>query len=133
MKPEIKQRWVEALRSGKYTQARQRLCMGGGMCCLGVLTDLYLSDVKGAWVDGWFDPLNKQKDLITVDRNNTYLPAEVQTWSGIGGTNPHSFDPDFIQLESRDGEMPLPLSAVTANDSLLLNFSQIADLVERFL
>jgi hypothetical protein len=46
MKQDIKQRWVEALRSGKYKQGTGRLRDQNAdgddeFCCLGVLGDLY--------------------------------------------------------------------------------------------
>lgn len=37
MDPGIKRKWVEALRSGKYTQTVGTLRDGYGYCCLGVL------------------------------------------------------------------------------------------------
>lgn len=47
MNPEIKQKWVDALRSGKYAQTQGVLCNGNGIdgepgsfCCLGVLADI---------------------------------------------------------------------------------------------
>jgi hypothetical protein len=44
MNPEIKAKWVEALRSGEYRQARRRLRLddsaGPSYCCLGVLCEL---------------------------------------------------------------------------------------------
>lgn len=41
----IKQQWVDALRSGKYRQARGRLRDDGdAMCCLGVLCDIVAPD-----------------------------------------------------------------------------------------
>lgn len=40
MNPEIKAKWVEALRSGKYQQGTGRLCWNGEHCCLGVLYDI---------------------------------------------------------------------------------------------
>lgn len=41
MTPEFKAKWVEALRSGKYQQARRVLKdRNGAMCCLGVAADL---------------------------------------------------------------------------------------------
>jgi hypothetical protein len=45
MKAEIKQQWLEALRSGKYMQGQgQLVCMDEdsvtGHCCLGVLADI---------------------------------------------------------------------------------------------
>jgi hypothetical protein len=37
MDAEIKRKWVEALRSGKYEQTQGRLHLAGAHCCLGVL------------------------------------------------------------------------------------------------
>lgn len=37
MNPEIKVKWVKALRSGRYKQTTGALYDGGGHCCLGVL------------------------------------------------------------------------------------------------
>ena len=37
MDAEIKRKWVEALRSGKYKQGRDQLQNGDTYCCLGVL------------------------------------------------------------------------------------------------
>lgn len=41
MNPEIKAKWVEALRSGKYKQTRNALRKSDNrFCCLGVLCDI---------------------------------------------------------------------------------------------
>ena len=40
MKPELKRTWIAALRSGEYTQTRERLCNGESHCCLGVLLEV---------------------------------------------------------------------------------------------
>jgi hypothetical protein len=40
MDPEIKAKWIEALRSGKYKQARMALRRDDRFCCLGVLCDV---------------------------------------------------------------------------------------------
>jgi hypothetical protein len=41
MNPEIKQKWVEALRSGKYKQGYKQLRdENGAYCCLGVLCEV---------------------------------------------------------------------------------------------
>jgi hypothetical protein len=39
MDPQIKQRWVDALRSGQYKQGKGFLHRGNKFCCLGVLCD----------------------------------------------------------------------------------------------
>lgn len=36
MDSQLKARWIEALRSGKYKQARYRLKQGDALCCLNV-------------------------------------------------------------------------------------------------
>lgn len=44
MDPHVKEVWLNALRSGEYTQIRGNLHNeGGGFCCLGVLCDLSLA------------------------------------------------------------------------------------------
>lgn len=48
MKPEIKAKWLEALRSGKYSQTTEMLRNSHGFCCLGVLCDVANGD---AWED----------------------------------------------------------------------------------
>jgi hypothetical protein len=51
MKPEIRDRWTAALRSGEYEQGRRRLRTNGDrFCCLGVLCD-----VVGVDLDPWAD------------------------------------------------------------------------------
>jgi hypothetical protein len=58
--------WVEALRSGKYQQAKGQLAAGGGFCCLGVACE----------VSGFrYDP-----DYIS-------LPQDVMEWLGVAVSN----------------------------------------------
>lgn len=40
MDPELKAKWLDALRSGNYKQVRGQLALGGGFCCLGVLNEI---------------------------------------------------------------------------------------------
>src|SRR5687767_3496429 len=70
MDPEVKARWVAALRSGEYQQARMRLRNGDAMCCLGVLCNLY-------------DP-SQWDDFAYGAELKTGLPtAEVMRWAGF--------------------------------------------------
>lgn len=46
---EPQQRWVDALRSGKYGQCRGRLRQGDGYCCLGVACDVFKGDLGVDW------------------------------------------------------------------------------------
>lgn len=45
---EYKDKWLKALRSGKYNQAKNRLRCNQGFCCLGVLMNTYDSN---GWVE----------------------------------------------------------------------------------
>lgn len=45
MEKSIKNKWIKALKSGEYRQARGKLKRGSRMCCLGVLCDII--DPKG--------------------------------------------------------------------------------------
>jgi hypothetical protein len=48
--PELKQRWLDALRSGKYKQGKGALRTGKDhFCCLGVLCDI---SGAGEWESG---------------------------------------------------------------------------------
>jgi hypothetical protein len=47
MDAKLKANWIEALRSGKYQQARKYLRQGNGFCCLGVACDLIDSSEWG--------------------------------------------------------------------------------------
>ena len=49
MNTEIKQKWVNALRSGEYEQGSEKLYSGRGYCCLGVLCDLYSKENGLKW------------------------------------------------------------------------------------
>lgn len=78
LKPEIKRRWVEALRSGSYKQGKSVLtvesCHGQRFCCLGVLCDLAENDKIGRWVGDTFVGAD---DL----RSSSYLPLAVANWA----------------------------------------------------
>lgn len=50
MNKQVKQKWIDALRSGEYQQDKFTLKSPKGFCCLGVLTDLYLKEKNQDWV-----------------------------------------------------------------------------------
>lgn len=55
MDAKIKEKWVFALRSGEYTQGRNRLRDDNSFCCLGVLCDLAAKENVGYWNElDWF-------------------------------------------------------------------------------
>lgn len=94
MNPEIKEKWLEALRSGDYTKGEGQLVTFRAdkkeYCCLGVLCDLHHKMTgEGNWgVDSEGKHCDKQIYIvgsITARRSSstTILPEKVMEWAGI--------------------------------------------------
>ena len=85
MPKELKAKWLEALRSGKYRQGMARLRdQSGGYCCLGVLQEA----------------LDGQVEMLSEEMAQFY---PTQGWSRDHGLDPgdsfdanHGFDPDLV-------------------------------------
>lgn len=125
MDKKIKQEWLAELRSGKYTQGKGRLCDSkGALCCLGVLCVVAERHGVGRWRDtpsgkafGCCDNAEEVRPL------HAGLPFEVQGWSGLtyAGKLPRAVMCD----NGRSWD-----SLVNLNDVGMLNFDQIADVIE---
>lgn len=89
MRKEIRDRWAEALESGKYKQGTDNLRTDGGkkFCCLGVLCDLHRKEHKGRWTRygselRYLRP-ERASDAAT-DFNGLGLPTpKVLKWAGL--------------------------------------------------
>ena len=69
---ELRTAWLEALRSGKYKQGRDKLCnLQNQYCCLGVLCE-----VAGI-------PKVKEDDLLTFDGCTAALPPSLVEKVGL--------------------------------------------------
>lgn len=112
MKPEIKKRWVDALRSGKYQQGRDYLSFQGCYCCLGVLCDLAVKEGVCEWESRGIDA------CLHIDGGGVSLPQAVREWAGVPSANPRAIYDDI----------DLPVSEL--NDEIGLTFPQLADLIE---
>jgi hypothetical protein len=78
MNPEIKARWVAALRSGEYTQGTAMLRSGTGChCCLGVLTDLAVKAGVGEW------GAEPECGAFYFGSDSAMLPEAVSKWAGF--------------------------------------------------
>lgn len=141
MNPEIKERWLIALRSGEYKQTDgylniQRpspdadpagILRGNGYCCLGVLCELAVADgviEKRHSPEGdFFEYGNPEEN----DWDYSVLPGSVKSWAGLSDPNPYvndiSEDVDFD-----DSEHWVPISEPNDNGS---NFEEIAQMIER--
>ena len=113
MKQEIKEKWVAALRSGEYSQCRSVLRRGDSFCCLGVLSDLAVKDGVGKW--GERNPTDGDLPfLYQGDNFGGYLPEPVKAWAELDTDNP-----------TIGGD-----KATHHNDNMILNFMEIADMIE---
>lgn len=108
MKPEIKDKWVAALRSGEYKQTSAALQTKEGFCCLGVLCDLHSKTTGIAWEVGGQFP----KDMAYLGASY-FLPHAVVVWADV----------------AHEGRLPSGLSLAVFNDEGV-PFSTIADIIE---
>ena len=102
MNPEVKTKWLEALRSGEYLQGKEFLLRRTAdgeerFCCLGVLCNLYAQEHPGtgfnlmteetfAYVSQWMSAVTRRKkgeSLFEFDRHVVNLPKEVREWAGV--------------------------------------------------
>lgn len=74
-------RWVEALRSGRYTQTSKYLHAGDGFCCLGVLCDL---DGDAGWDERGDTDETYGGIIYSTASGDTEMPGpEVLEWAGL--------------------------------------------------
>ena len=76
MNPRVKKLWLEALRSGAYTQGRHQLRSGNSYCCLGVLCDLHSKETGTSW----------EGERYIEELNGT--PRTVADWAGLSDAVP---------------------------------------------
>ena len=111
------QKWVDALRSGKYTQTRGALRSDEGnnpkFCCLGVACDLYAQEVGGSW-----GPMEQRGYVKFTDPEDNvasdFLTPAVTKWLGLLWDNGGNVKHSLLRL----------------NDSYKYTFAQIADHIE---
>jgi hypothetical protein len=133
MNPEVKAKWLAALRSGEYQQTDSCLRDAKGFCCLGVLTDLYIKENPGAeavWqpitgtgtagqqeffqhMDGGDD-----EEVVMGYTEEAELPRPVMRWAGLNSQDPH------IRTDVQES-----LSLIGMNDGGK-TFPEIANVIE---
>jgi hypothetical protein len=85
MNPEVKARWVEALRSGRYEQIQKWLHTETGYCCLGVLCDLSgLGQWQGRTMgrDNFFAFVEHDK-VYDAQSGDGFPTGGVDQWAGL--------------------------------------------------
>lgn len=140
MKPDIKSRWVSALRSGEYAQGRNYLRQIDHQdvpqfCCLGVLCDLAKQDGIATWSAPPEDAdTDSDEDVIYYCDGEAELPpAAVYAWAGLDADAPHGTNQAGPFLLFADA--PRPVTELNDGISPIgpgrqLSFDQIAQLIE---
>lgn len=120
--PEKKRIWIEALRSGKYTQCSGRLHLkGDGFCCLGVLCDLKDSSYWGPEGAG-------DDTTCWWNKSAWYPPISVQVWVGI--TDSPSEDNKCFSLNIPVVYNGIRYENLSSLNDVGMSFNEIADVIE---
>ena len=125
MNPDVKQKWIAALRSGDYKQTREQLKRQNSYCCLGVLTDLYDKDETIESEDHWCEDLYGYTCNGSWYKSESVLPQPVMEWAGL-----KEYNPTVKYPESKIYSEEKILSLAYLNDHENLSFEQIADIIE---
>ena len=112
MNPQIKQKWVSALRSGDYQQGQNYLRTDNGFCCLGVLCDLYGKENNAEW-----NLANNGHNYEFQDKES-HLPSSVIEWAGVEDSNPYIIG---------------GIGTLSGLNDKGFTFNEIADLIEEHL
>lgn len=132
MNKEHVREWVDALRSGKYRQARGQLRDDEGkMCCLGLACEL---SGTGEWQElpasdlgGYVTEDTLLAYVTPSDKSWQTLPLEVQAWLGFEPGAPWpAYDNPGVQVP----EMGTMRHLAVLNDEDGFTFEQIADIIE---
>lgn len=108
MKPEIKEKWLAALRSGEYKQGQCALRKKDNkFCCLGVLADLYAKEMGIEW--------KMEEDCYKILDQGGTLPIWIADWAEIMSDG--YVDRDHLTLASMNDHGH--------------TFSEIADVIEK--
>lgn len=118
MNPEIKKKWVEALRSNQYKQGGGALRRDNTYCCLGVLCDLHAKDTGNRFVDG-----GEFGRAFSYCGTVGCLPAPVMAWADLDSSLPR------VNHEGRTKSLT-ELNDGLGYDLTPMPFSDLATLIE---
>jgi len=121
------QKWVNALRSGRFIQRRGALRIDvphrSEYCCLGVACEVAIEngvDVKRKMETRVSDHGNVIESWA-YDDEIYFLPPSVVKWLGLKSRNP------FVDYDKFPNGCPLTV----ANDGEFLSFGDIAEVIEK--
>jgi hypothetical protein len=121
MKKEVMEKWVAALRSGKYEQGKGFLNKQGKFCCLGVLCDI--AEKEGVCQSRPSEAYEEVLKYGPEAQDSTVTPKAVQAWAGFSQRF-NTGNPE-VTVASEYTELLAEL-----NDTGM-KFDQIANLIEK--
>ena len=124
MNQDIKQRWIDALRSGQYKQGIGFLRNAQDQfCCLGVLCDLYVKEnAKPGSDDDWEEGSEYNAYDYCLYGVLGALPEAVMQWAGVDSMNPLARYPNLPNHRFT--------TLAALNDSQQVTFDDIAAVIE---
>jgi len=140
MKQHIKEKWLNALRSGEYLQGKDSLQPApNSFCCLGVLCDIAIKEGavnNGQWIESDEGNGLKFASGMLSDEADFYaqhyqeeedgeLPRTVRRWAEIDSCNPQV----LVTINEEGHQKQLSLAEL--NDTWNYDFRKIADLIEK--
>lgn len=134
MKENIKDLWVEALKSGQYKQTTNYLKTNEGYCCLGVLCEIYAKTQKkkGFQKTDTNYAIGPDSVFYMIDSTDKHFegtpvlqyelpPTQVIKWAGLNSAD--------VFFQNKHG---VYLSLATLNDSEKLSFKKIAKKINKY-
>lgn len=129
LRPEVKKKWTDALRSGTYTQGEGQLRdQDDNFCCLGVLCQIAAQEgvIPPAKVmEGWTD--YTYGNPTAIDQRTGVLPPSVQEWAF------EDYDDSLKAQANYEDPIMGDHHASNWNDDYDADFQKIANLVEAYL
>lgn len=100
--PDIKAKWIEALRSGKYNQCIGKLTDNKGYCCLGVLASIQNPNFVDYFEDLQTDELFGGEFDFSAGLAKEICGVLAVLNDGTDGGGPRTFDHIADYLQARD-------------------------------
>jgi len=128
LNPSVKKKWLDALRSGKYTQCRAVLKKTSdsdpspSFCCLGVLCDIYINEHDG--VEWKHDVYSN-----TIQFSDNFPPDDVIVWAYNGHEHKRKSD-NLGEQAFQIKHNGFNLNLWQLNDVNKKSFNEIADVIE---
>ncbi len=134
----VKEKWINALTSGKYKQGKGCLRDNqDSFCCLGVLTDLAAKEGIVEWTknpnvsNGLFSVKEAAKNIYGNDVDvyeKDALPEEVMKWAGLDDSNPMIEEIEKDGFDEEESNYTIA-SLASANDGGM-TFKEIAEIIK---